>query len=371
MISILLSATCFGAVISSQEIDKEDHWNVKRTMNKVATTGITSMSSGAVTTGAWATETHPDGCSNLSTEPTVLGYNLNKCQGNRDGDDTSIMYTSCEMSGDMTNFTVYYNSYSTSAFCEGTPVANSDTYTGLVEGCSSGSKYRCATDLEVTTYGSPQHIGNWNTDYCGDEDNPEEEMEWNILSYSSCSSHSDCQVESTSYSYMKVCDDFDHICFHVDSIIDYKGQNYTYDQLVEGKEPECSVPHSPRSRGVVITTSCGKTVRVTDTHLIATTKGFRLAYSLKEGDVLFGDYDKTECVVETVEKEGTVQQYFGLNCVHSEVLVSGIRASTFGDFHTLPSWYMTYVGGMFGSDIAAVVGDYIAEWYSWTHAVHL
>jgi hypothetical protein len=155
----------------------------------------------------------------------------------------------------------------------------------------------------------------------------------------------------------------DSFCFHVESKIDYKGVEYTYEELKAGKEPECTVPHSPFSKGVVISTSCDKTVRVTDTHLMATTKGFQLAYSLKAGDTLFGDYGKEMCTVKSVEKEKTTQQYFGLNCVHSEVLASGLRASTFGDFHTLPSWYMTYVGGLVGSETASHLGEYIAEWY--------
>lgn len=158
-------------------------------------------------------------------------------------------------------------------------------------------------------------------------------------------------------------EDDDAFCFHVDSKIDYKGVEYAYEELKAGKEPECTVPHSPWSKGVIISTSCGKTVRVTDTHLMATTKGFQLAYSLKTDDVLFGNYDGEMCTVKSVEKERVQQQYFGLNCVHSEVLASGLRASTFGDFHTLQSWYMTYVGGVLGTDTASYFGEYIAEWY--------
>jgi hypothetical protein len=97
---------------------------------------------------------------------------------------------------------------------------------------------------------------------------------------------------------------------------------------------------------------------------MATPQGFRLAYSLKPGDVLFGDYDgHSLCTVKSVQKEEEVQQYFGLNCVHSEVLASGLRASTFGDFHTLPSWYMTYVGGLVGPEAASIMGEYIADWF--------
>ena len=169
---------------------------------------------------------------------------------------------------------------------------------------------------------------------------------------------------STDYCATGPDDGDDGFCFHVDSSIDYKGVQYSYEQLRAGQEPECTVPHTPASRGVVIATSCDKTVRVTDTHLMATTKGFQLAYSLKPGDVLFGDYDgRSLCTVKLVQKEEEVQQYFGLNCVHSEVLASGLRASTFGDFHTLPSWYMTYVGGLVGSETASTLGEYVAEWY--------
>ena len=157
--------------------------------------------------------------------------------------------------------------------------------------------------------------------------------------------------------------DDDNWCFHIESKIDYKGKVYSYEELNDGWEPECTVPHAPFSRGVIISTSCGRTLRVTDTHLIATSKGFQLAYSLKAGDILFGDYMDETCVVESLKKEDEVQQYFGLNCVHSEVLASGLRTSTFGDVHTLPSWYMTYVGGLVGSAVASHMGEFIAEWY--------
>jgi hypothetical protein len=78
----------------------------------------------------------------------------------------------------------------------------------------------------------------------------------------------------------------DDICFHVDSTIDYKGVEYTYEELKAGKEAECTVSHSPSLKGVVISTSCDKTVCVTDTHLMATSTGFQLAYSLKAGVIL-------------------------------------------------------------------------------------
>jgi hypothetical protein len=155
----------------------------------------------------------------------------------------------------------------------------------------------------------------------------------------------------------------DDFCFHSESLIDYKGVQYTLDELKKGKEPECMVPHTPRSRGVVIATSCGLTARVTDTHLMATPEGFRLAYSLKPGDILFSGYGSEEeamCSVVSVRNEETEQEYFGLNCLHSEVLTSGLRASTFGTIHTLPSWFMAYVGGLLGIETASQLGAYIS-----------
>jgi hypothetical protein len=164
----------------------------------------------------------------------------------------------------------------------------------------------------------------------------------------------------------------DDVCFHTSTLITYKDKVYSYAELLRGDETECTVPHSPTSRGVVIATTCtdemlrvtDTILRVTDTHLVATRVEFQLAYSLKKGDVLFGGYsDDHKCIVTAVKKETSPQTYFGLNCVHSEVLASGIRVSTFGDFHTLPSWYMTYVGAIVGAKPASVIGEFISDFF--------
>jgi hypothetical protein len=44
----------------------------------------------------------------------------------------------------------------------------------------------------------------------------------------------------------------DAMCFHTDSKIDYKGVEYTFEELKAGKEPECTVAHAPFSKGVAI-----------------------------------------------------------------------------------------------------------------------
>jgi len=182
---------------------------------------------------------------------------------------------------------------------------------------------------------------------------------------SECSSTYGCNY------YYFDCEGFDdgssNDCFHESTMITYKGKSYSLADLQAGKEPECRIPHTPNSRGVVVSAKCGDQthkLRVTDTHLVATSKGFQLAYSLQSGDVVFNDIDgKSLCTVTSVSKEPKVERYFGLNCLSSEVLADGIKSSTFGDFHTLPSWYMSYAGSLVGVDTASYVGAYIAEWY--------
>ena len=160
-------------------------------------------------------------------------------------------------------------------------------------------------------------------------------------------------------------------CFHESTIITYKGARYTMTELLNGAEPECHVPHTPSARGVVVSASCSgeereaKQVRLTDTHLVATSKGYQLAHTLRAGDMLFGDAEGSQsCSVINITKEERSAKYFGLNCVHSEVLADGLRTSTFGDFHTLPSWYMYYAGLALGPESASRLGDAVADVYA-------
>lgn len=159
----------------------------------------------------------------------------------------------------------------------------------------------------------------------------------------------------------------DNSCFHEDSLITYKQHVYSLVELQEGREPECVVPHTVVSAGgLIIYTSCGisHTARVTSSHLMATPIGFFPAKDLKIGDFLYTS-DATEkqtvCVVTAIENEVSVQNYFGLNCLHSEVLVNGLGASTFGDYHTIPATYMRYFGNFLGVAVASRIGEYIVQ----------
>jgi hypothetical protein len=150
--------------------------------------------------------------------------------------------------------------------------------------------------------------------------------------------------------------------FHEDTLINYKGKEYTLAELQAGAEPECHVPHVPTARGVTIATTCGRNVTTTETHLMVTPKGHQLAHTLNVGDELFGDFTgEQKCLVTAVTRTNSNARFFGLNCVHSEVLANGLRASTFGDFHTLPAWYMYYAGLLLGPDAASRLGDNIAD----------
>lgn len=157
-------------------------------------------------------------------------------------------------------------------------------------------------------------------------------------------------------------DDDGNTCFHESTIVTYKGEDYTFEELLDDIEPECVVVHTPVSRGVVLKTSCGRTIRVTDTHLMLTPTGYRPASSLLVGDTLF-DSNNNACTVNSNEKEATDQKYFGLNCLVSKVHENSLQASTFGDYHALPSWYMYVVGQTLGVQTASKMGDAIADFY--------
>lgn len=322
-----------GSVYSKYSCTQDD------TTGQVVLTRVQYTDSTCTTQASTQTSTYSSTCSSGTTY---------SCSNTNDYSSAQASYS---------NGGVFMSGYDTGVSCSSATEANLQAYYGL-RGCVDGTLYG---DDSIGFY--------WDVN-CGGS--PVFEFSYESIFSVQCvesddDDYDDVDDDGPIYDnlYVSVAwsEDSDDDCFHVESKIDYKGVEYTYDELKAGKEPECTVPHSPFSKGVVISTSCDKTVRVTDTHLMATTKGFQLAYSLKAGDVLYGDYDKDMCTVTSVEKEKTTQQYFGLNCVHSEVLASGLRASTFGDFHTLPSWYMTYVGGLVGTDTASFLGEYIAEWY--------
>lgn len=153
-------------------------------------------------------------------------------------------------------------------------------------------------------------------------------------------------------------------CFHIDTIVHYNGKEHTFQQI--SSHADCSIPHVVHAVGVIIEAKCGailKTLRLTDGHLVYTQRGLQPARDLKPNqDVVFTDVEETErCQITSVIKESHKQQYFGLNCLNSQVLANGLKASTFEKLHSVPAFWMRVVGRILGIKRASEVGDYIAE----------
>ena len=155
-----------------------------------------------------------------------------------------------------------------------------------------------------------------------------------------------------------------NVCFHKDTVISYAGKDYSFDEI--RAHPECSIPHVVQSTGVVVAARCGnetKTLKLTPGHLLYTQRGLQAAGDLKPGhDIVFGDtLEHTKCTVLSVTQDNHIDSYFGLNCLNSEVLADGLKASTFEKLHSIPSFWMAVVGRIVGIKQASSVGDYISE----------
>ncbi len=148
-------------------------------------------------------------------------------------------------------------------------------------------------------------------------------------------------------------------CFHIDTLITYKGVEHKLADLQ--KHSDCSVPHVFESSGVIIETECSHKVRMTGDHLVYTTRGLVAAETVRKDDSVFTsiDGDKT-CRVRSISSEKG-QRYFGLNCRESIVLANGIKASTFGRYHTIPAMWMKYAGALVGPHRASKIGDAVAQ----------
>ncbi len=148
-------------------------------------------------------------------------------------------------------------------------------------------------------------------------------------------------------------------------MITYKGVDLKLSELE--KHPECAIPHIVTNNGVRIETADGHVVRLTGDHLVFTSTGLVPASDLKIGALLFtslagddNDGNKHTTRVKRITTEHN-QRYFGLNCLESIVLANGIRTSTFGRYHTIPSSWMSFIGRILGVRRASAVGDTVAQ----------
>jgi len=146
-------------------------------------------------------------------------------------------------------------------------------------------------------------------------------------------------------------------------VISYKGDQLSLSELE--KHSECAIPHVVSAIGSIVTANCGgqpKVLRLTSGHLLYTQRGLQPAGDLTKDDVLFSDLaEQHQCQIVTVEKEKTVQKYFGLNCYESQVLASGLKSSTFEKLHSVPSFWMAIMGRVLGIKQASAIGDHIAD----------
>ena len=77
---------------------------------------------------------------------------------------------------------------------------------------------------------------------------------------------------------------------------------------------------------------------------------------------MFTDLEETHsCQIVSVTKESHKQQYFGLNCLNSQVLANGLKSSTFEKLHSIPAFWMRIAGRILGIKRASDIGNYIAE----------
>lgn len=115
------------------------------------------------------------------------------------------------------------------------------------------------------------------------------------------------------------------------------------------------------AHGLVQHTCGAKPLRLSADHLVYTARGLLAANNVRTGDVMFADHEQTRaCHVTTVTTESA--HYFGLNCPNSIVLADGIKASTFGTYHTVPALWMRVMSSLVGVDRASRIGDTFASW---------
>lgn len=251
--------------------------------------------------------------------------------------------------------------YDAQCSCTECPALNNIQCQTFHERCTQLAPDSAQIEDQVCLSGDTHYKCLWSesTDYIG-------HCPQNVPSYDSeCDRF--CDRQNCSYSYecnvWPEDDDDKEWCFHVDTVLGYKDKIYTFTDLLQGIEKECTIPHVVTTKGFVVHTSCGKNLRLTGSHLVATPEGHKTVRSLVEADAILVHDSADQCPVTKIEREETDQQYFGLNCLYSTVAANGLTVSTFGDLHVLPAVYMYAVGSVVGVDLASRIGIHISGFY--------
>lgn len=149
------------------------------------------------------------------------------------------------------------------------------------------------------------------------------------------------------------------VCFHKDTMIEYDSKHFAVENIPENFQNDCVSPHTVKSDGVAIYSGCGtKPLRLTKDHLVFTERGLIAAENVNTKDILIGN--GKNCKVIKIEEEKN-QMYYGLNCKESTVYAEGVKCSTFGKIHTLPSLWMKWVSKLVGIKTASKIGDLFAN----------
>lgn len=121
--------------------------------------------------------------------------------------DTAMSWkdVSCEFNADSTTLTVSGLDYDT-ADCTGATTPYTMTFPTLVNGCGPDEdgeelQYYCGTDVTLSQFGSPQHVGWFDNAACSGV-----EYEWNILSYDGCFEDTVCTLDVDFDHSKTICD---------------------------------------------------------------------------------------------------------------------------------------------------------------------
>jgi len=246
--------------------------------------------------------------------------------------------------------------YQKSTFSTSTCIGDPDFYVAILdESCldhdtdAGSDRRRCGTAGRRGTYNNNYYSYQYGVQQC----------EGPLVTYLQYSQNL-CALEASTGLYTTyTCSP---PCFHESTVITYRGQKLTLASLQQNPLSQlCAVPHVVITDGVKISTSCKTSLRLSNTHLVYTSKGLVRAVDVQLGDHLFADMEQnTPCQVLSIEQE-IKQKYFGLNCEDSDVLADGYKTSTFGDYHTIPAAWMKYGSLVLGVHTASAIGDLVAS----------
>jgi hypothetical protein len=233
---------------------------------------------------------------------------------------------------------------------------NSSILTGAIQDCSASMSTCGGCSVKQATKGGTCVSGNPTTSL------PISSYKWTCPSVATTTT-----TTSTSSGTTTSPSTSSTTCFHESTLIMYKGQTYSMEQLKNMNHEECRIPHIVRSKsGVIIEATCkgttATTLQLTSDHLVysATVSGWKSAGSISVGDIIYYDMEKKQqCTVTRVTQDKSEQTYFGLNCLDSQVLANGILTSTFGRYHWIPSAWMKLAGSVLGVERASKWGDAI------------